>query len=74
MGSLRSENNLAKGAKGLNEIIEKELRIVSFNPRNLFTDLGLEVYLSNLANAEYTILSLKFQKLLIILTNLFKHN
>jgi len=46
---------LQKGAKGLNEIIEKDLRIVSFNPRNLFTDLGLEVYLSNLADAEYTI-------------------
>jgi hypothetical protein len=46
---------LQKGAKGLNEIIENELRIVSFNPRNLFTDLGLEVYLSNLANAEYII-------------------
>ena len=46
---------MQKGAKGLNDLIEKDLRIVSFNPRNLFTDLGLEVYLSNLANAEYTI-------------------
>ena len=46
---------LQRGAKGLNEIIEQELRIVSFIPRNLCSDLGLEVYLSNLANAEYTI-------------------
>jgi hypothetical protein len=46
---------LQKGAKGLNEIIENELRVVSFNPRNLFTDLGLEMYLSNLVDAEYTI-------------------
>jgi len=46
---------LQKGAKGLNEVIENNLRIVSFNPRNLFTDLGLEVYLSDLDNAEYTI-------------------
>jgi hypothetical protein len=46
---------LQKGAKGLNTLIEEHLHIISFNPRNLFTNIGLESYLSDLAAAEYKI-------------------
>ena len=46
---------LQKGARGLNELIDEHLQIISFNPRNLFSNLGLESYLSDLADAEYKI-------------------
>ena len=36
-------------------MIEEHLQIISFNPRNLFSNLGLESYLSDLADAEYKI-------------------